>query len=117
TEDFGVPVTVENDANCAVVTEWRMGAGRGCENIVLLTLGTGVGGGLVLNNRLFRGSTGTGAELGHMVLHAGGLTCPCGHRGCFERYASATGLRAKVPNREPKEVFFLSRQDPQLMQV
>lgn len=117
TEDFNVPVTVENDANCAVVTEWRLGAGRGCDNLVLLTLGTGVGGGLVLNGQLFRGSTGTGAEIGHMVLHGGGLPCPCGHRGCFERYVSATALRGKVPGREPKEVFAMAKHEPPLRQV
>lgn len=105
-EDFGVPVSVDNDANCAVFAEWKVGNGRGCRNLVLLTLGTGIGGGLILNDRLYRGSTGTGGELGHFSIHADGKECPCGNRGCFERYCSASALRETVGGKfSAREIF------------
>jgi glucokinase len=89
-ERFGLPVGVENDANAAALAEWRLGAGRGTTNLVMLTLGTGVGGGLVLDDRLYRGW----AELGHVVVQAGGPPCPgnCHGRGHLE--AVATGIAA-----------------------
>jgi len=89
-ERFGLPVGVENDANAAALAEWRLGAGRGATNLVMLTLGTGVGGGLVLDDRLYRGW----AELGHVVVQAGGPPCPgnCHGRGHLE--AVATGIAA-----------------------
>ena len=92
-QDYKVPVAVDNDANCAVFAEWKMGNACEKNNVVLLTLGTGIGGGLILNNQLFRGATGTAGELGHFSIHADGKWCPCGNRGCFERYCSATALR------------------------
>jgi glucokinase len=87
-ERFGLPVGVENDANAAALAEWRLGAGRGTENLVMLTLGTGVGGGLVLDGALFRGW----AELGHVVVVAGGPPCPgtCHGRGHLEAVATGT---------------------------
>lgn len=104
-EDFKVPVSIENDANCAVIAEWKAGNGIGLKNIVLLTLGTGIGGGLVLDGRLYRGSTGTGGELGHYSIHANGMECPCGNRGCFERYCSATSVKTKAGGISPRTVF------------
>ncbi|HUG65388.1 MAG TPA: ROK family protein [Gaiellaceae bacterium] len=83
-ERFGLPVGIENDASAAALAEWRRGAGRGAENLVMLTLGTGVGGGIVLDGRLFRGS----AELGHIVVREGGDECSCGGRGHLEVLAS-----------------------------
>lgn len=85
---FGLPVGVENDANAATLAEWRLGAGRGTTNLVMLTLGTGVGGGLVLDGRLYRGW----AELGHLVLEAGGPPCQghCHGRGHVEALVSGT---------------------------
>lgn len=88
----GLPVRAENDANCAALCEYRLGAGRGAKHMVLLTIGTGIGGGVIWNGRLYHGSTGEGAELGHMITHAGGHSCPCGESGCFEQYASTTAL-------------------------
>ena len=76
----------------AALGETMFGAGRGYENAVMITLGTGVGGGLILNGRLFEGNESKGAELGHMVIEAGGEPCNCGRRGCIEAYASATAL-------------------------
>ena len=87
-ERFGLPVGVENDANAAALAEWKLGAGRGLSSLVLLTLGTGVGGGLVLDDRIYRGW----AEVGHMVLVANGLPCQgsCHGRGHVETYVSGT---------------------------
>ena len=87
-----VPVYVGNDANCAVVGETLAGAARGCDNVVMLTLGTGVGGGIVTEGKLFVGGHGLGAELGHMVLQKDGAPCGCGQNGCTEAYCSVTAL-------------------------
>ena len=87
-----VPVYVGNDANCAVVGETLAGAAKGCENVVMLTLGTGVGGGVITDGHLFVGGHGLGAELGHMVLQMEGAPCGCGLNGCIEAYCSVTSL-------------------------
>ncbi|MEA4912350.1 MAG: ROK family protein [Oscillospiraceae bacterium] len=86
------PVFVGNDANCAVIGETLAGAARGLENVVLITLGTGVGGGVVIDGKMFCGGDGMGTELGHTPLILGGEACTCGLRGCFEAYASVTAL-------------------------
>jgi glucokinase len=93
-ERFGLPVWVDNDANAAVVAEHRHGAGRGTHNVVLLTLGTGIGGGLVLDDRVYRGSFGAGAELGHMPVDVDGPRCfgACPGRGCLEALVSGSAL-------------------------
>ncbi len=87
-ERHGLPVAIDNDANAAAVAEWRAGAARGAEHVVMLTLGTGVGGGLILDGRPYRGATGGGAELGHVVVEYDGPPCPCGGRGHLESFAS-----------------------------
>ena len=89
---FELPVGIDNDGNAAAIGEWRLGAGRGASNIVLLTLGTGIGGGLVVDGRPFRGSIGAGAELGHMVLDYGGDRCggSCTGHGHFEAFAAGS---------------------------
>jgi len=110
--DFGVTTTVENDANCAAYSEWKMGRGRGHDNLVLLTLGTGIGGGFILNGNLYRGSTGTGGELGHLSIYANGVPCPCGNRGCFERYCSASSLMKSLPEYSAKEIFSRAAEQP-----
>lgn len=90
---LGISVTVENDANIAAWGEYRAGAGRQAgESMVMLTVGTGVGGGLVVDDRLVRGSGGLGAEFGHMVVLEGGPLCTCGNRGCLEALASGTAI-------------------------
>jgi glucokinase len=83
-----LPVGIDNDANAAAIAEWAVGAGRGTTDMVMLTLGTGVGGGLILGGRPFRGWFGAGAEIGHMVIVHGGLRCRCGGYGHLESYAS-----------------------------
>lgn len=91
--ELDVPVFLGNDADCAAVGEFFFGAGRGTRNFVTVTLGTGIGGGLILNGRLYTG-LGAAGEVGHMVVQYGGAPCNCGRLGCWERYASATGLIA-----------------------
>ncbi len=87
-ERLGLPVVIENDANAAAIAEWRVGAGRGTTDMLMLTLGTGVGGGLILGGRPYRGAIGAGAELGHVVLVHDGAPCSCGGRGHLEAYVS-----------------------------
>lgn len=87
-ERHGLPVGIDNDANAATIGEWRAGAAKGARNVVMLTLGTGVGGGLILEGRPFRGTTGVGAELGHIVIGLDGPPCGCGGHGHLESYAA-----------------------------
>lgn len=91
---------VLNDANAAALGECFLGAGRGCRDVLMVTLGTGVGGGLVLGGKLYGGSRGLAGELGHFTLYQDGVPCSCGKRGCYESYAATTALvrRAGVEN-------------------
>ncbi|HIW72772.1 MAG TPA: ROK family protein [Firmicutes bacterium] len=91
---LGRPIRVENDANAAAYGEYLAGAAAQADirNFVAITLGTGVGGGVILGGRIYSGSNHAGGELGHMVIQAGGRPCTCGRKGCWEAYASATGL-------------------------
>ena len=89
---FGVPVRVGNDATCAGWGERSIGAARGSDHVLLVTLGTGIGGGLVSHGTLVQGANGFAGEIGHMVVDPTGPPCPCGKRGCWERYASGSGL-------------------------
>ena len=86
------PVRLTNDANAASLGEAKFGAGRSYESIIMLTLGTGVGGGIIINGKLYEGNQGKGAELGHSVIVVDGEQCTCGRKGCLETYASATAL-------------------------
>ena len=86
-----LPVNMENDANAAALGEYEIN-GKGAKSFVFITLGTGVGGGVVLDGKIFRGFNGVGAELGHTVMVAGGEDCSCGRKGCWEAYASVTAL-------------------------
>jgi glucokinase len=87
-ERHGLPVAIDNDGNAATIGEWRAGAARGAQNVVMLTLGTGIGGGLILDGRPYRGATGRGAELGHIVVEFDGPPCGCGGRGHLEAVAA-----------------------------
>lgn len=91
-ERLGLPVTVDNDATCALVAEWRHGVAKGTKDVVLVTLGTGIGGGVVAGGKLQRGANGFTSEPGHMVIDPNGPPCVCGRKGCWERYASGSGL-------------------------
>jgi glucokinase len=89
---IGQPVTVENDANAAAWAEYRFGAAQDARVVVCVTLGTGIGGGLVVSGVLYRGAYGVGTEYGHMTVVPEGRRCACGNRGCWEMYASGTAL-------------------------
>jgi glucokinase len=89
---LGLPVVVENDANAAAWGEFQYGAGHDVDDLLLVTVGTGVGGGFVMDGSLYRGAFGVGAEIGHMRVVPGGILCGCGNRGCFEMYASGSAL-------------------------
>ena len=91
-ERWGVPVALENDANCAALAEAAYGAARGAGSVLLVAVGTGIGGALLLDGRLVRGHTGAAGEFGHMPVVPDGLPCPCGLRGCWEQYASGRAL-------------------------
>lgn len=88
----GLPVTVDNDANCAAVAEAEVGAAVGRQEVLLVTLGTGIGGGIITGGRVLRGARGFAGEPGHMIVQRNGVPCPCGQRGCWECYASGRGL-------------------------
>mgnify|MGYP006275469025 CR=1 FL=1 len=88
----GLPVVIENDGNAAAWGEFRFGAGQGQRDVVLVTVGTGIGGGIVLDGSLFRGAHGAGGEIGHISHVADGVQCGCGRRGCWEQYASGNAL-------------------------
>lgn len=91
-EDIDKPVFVENDANAAAYGEFVAGAAKGANNAVCITLGTGVGGGIIIDGKIYAGSNFAGAEIGHTVISVDGPQCTCGRKGCFEVFSSATGL-------------------------
>ena len=91
-KEWDVPVFLGNDANCAAVGEYWAGAAKGCDPAVMVTLGTGIGGGMVCSGKLFTGFANSGMEIGHMIIQPNGILCGCGGRGCWERYGSATAL-------------------------
>ena len=115
----GIPTFVENDVNAAALGEAHFGAAKGESDFICLTLGTGVGGAIFLNNKLYKGSASAAGEIGHMVIHAGGRQCTCGGEGCFECYASANAL-IKAVNKisdEPLDAFQIFQKEKSLMYV
>lgn len=112
----GRPVEVENDANCAALAEAKFGAARGLGRVVCITLGTGLGGGIIWDGKLLSGGThGGAAELGHMILHPNGARCACGRLGCAEQYVSGTALVRHIKEAglsvTPPELFELAKTD------
>lgn len=95
-EALDLPAVLENDAHCATYGEWWQGAGRGVERLVGVTLGTGIGGGMVLKGRPIRGASGSAGELGHMTIDFTGRRCACGNYGCLEAYASGPNIAARA---------------------
>lgn len=91
---LGAPVTLENDANAAALGEKWIGAGKGVDDLVLLTLGTGIGGGIISEGRILHGAVGMAGEIGHITVYPSGNPCGCGSFGCLEKYASATAVEA-----------------------
>lgn len=106
---LGVPVAVEDDANAAALAEWQDGAGQGYSDLMVMMAGTGVGCGLILNGRLFRGSGGWAGELGHQVMLPGGEECPCGHRGCLQTVASGRAIERSALRRNLPDAAALGR--------
>lgn len=105
-----IPVQIANDADCAALGEAVAGAGKDCQDVIMITLGTGVGGGIILDGEIFSGKGIGGSELGHMVIVEDGERCTCGRRGCLEAYASATALRRDAKRKtgkamEPEDIF------------
>ncbi len=93
---FGFPVFIDNDANCAALGELLFGRGKKLKNFVMVTLGTGVGGGLILNGKLFRGESGGAGEIGHITIDYSGPYCKCGRRGCIEAYAGNNYIKQRT---------------------
>ena len=91
-EALGVPVRLDNDANAAALAEWRFGAGQGTRHLIYLTMSTGLGAGLILDGRLYRGASDQAGEVGHMPVVPGGRRCNCGQRGCLEAYTGGAAL-------------------------
>ncbi|MEJ7617509.1 MAG: ROK family protein [Pyrinomonadaceae bacterium] len=101
-QELSLPVIIENDANAAAVGEMWQGAARNQRTIICLTLGTGVGGGIILDGELWRGADGTAGEIGHLIVEPVGYPCPCGGRGCLEVYGSATAIVRMAREMRPR---------------
>lgn len=120
---FSLPAVLENDVNCAALGEKWLGAGRGENDFICITIGTGIGGGVVLNNEILRGDTCVAAEFGHIQIVKDGIQCLCGKKGCYERYASATALmrmakEATGKDMNGKEIFDLEKSgDPTMKKI
>jgi len=95
-EALGLPATLDNDANCAIFGEWWRGAARGAKHVVGLTIGTGIGGGIVLDGEIYHGASDIAGELGHMTIDSTGRRCKCGNYGCLEAYASGPAIAARA---------------------
>jgi len=91
-KEFGVRARMDNDANAAALGEYRFGAGQGCDHLLHINVGTGIGGGIVLHGEVYQGATGMAGEIGHMVVQPGGPLCTCGRRGCLEALASGPAI-------------------------
>lgn len=101
TKQFELPVQVVNDANCVALGEKWLGNAKGCHHAIVITIGTGVGGGIIVNDQILLGSLGFAGELGHFSIHQDGVPCTCGNQGCYEQYASMTALVKKVKAKLP----------------
>lgn len=120
-ERLNKKVKIENDANAAALGEYLAGSAKGAKNAVAITLGTGVGGGIIIDGKIYSGSNYAGAELGHMVIVKGGKECACGRHGCWEAYASATGLinltKEKILTEKPDFSYMLKLCDDDIINV
>jgi len=111
-KEFALPVVVENDANAAAFGEQWVGAGKGANSLICLTLGTGVGGGIILDGKVWHGEDGMAAEVGHTTVNPDGPQCQCGNTGCLEVYASATGIVREARRRLKREDSLLQKNFP-----
>lgn len=122
--EFGLPIAVDNDANCSAYAEYTYGAASGSRHALVLTLGTGIGSGIIIDGRLFHGAHYTGAELGHISINSRGPSCGCGNRGCLELYASAGAILRRAarladfyPQSALARIDFSTREDSSLAGV
>lgn len=120
-ERLNTKVKIENDANAAALGEYLAGSAKGAKNAIAITLGTGVGGGIIIDGKIYSGSNYAGAELGHMVIVKDGKDCACGRHGCWEAYASATGLinltKEKILTEKPEFSYMLKLCDDDISNV
>lgn len=112
-----LPIYVANDASCATIAEYQIADGRLFSNYALVTFGTGIGSGIIINGLLYNGTTGAAGEIGHMVIDKEGIPCKCGRRGCFEKYASITALKRMTELDDIKEIFYLSERNEIVQRV
>ena len=112
-----LPIYVSNDANCAAIAEYQVADGKLFSNYALVTFGTGIGAGIIVNGALYNGTTGAAGEIGHMVIEKEGIPCKCGRRGCYEKYASVTALKRMTKLTDIKEVFYLSERNEVIQRV
>ena len=119
--ETGIPTAVENDVNSAAIGEAIFGAAKGNDSFICLTYGTGIGGAIYLDNKLFTGASFSAGEFGHMVIHAGGKNCTCGGKGCYEAYASAGALVRNVSEKTGRKMngreIFESFDDPEIRNI
>ena len=112
-----LPIYVSNDANCATIAEYEIADGKLFSNYAMVTFGSGIGSGIIINGFLYSGSTGAAGEIGHMVIEKDGIPCKCGRRGCFERYASVSALKRMTKLNDLKEVFYLSERNSIIQKI
>lgn len=112
-----LPIYVSNDANCAAIAEYQIVDGKLLSNYALVTFGTGIGAGIIINGLLYNGTTGAAGEIGHMIIEKDGIPCKCGRRGCYEKYASVTALKRMTKLDDIKEVFYLSERNEIIQKV
>ncbi|MBQ9280538.1 MAG: ROK family protein [Clostridia bacterium] len=115
--DTELPIYLSNDARCATIAEYRLTDNHKYSNYALVTIGTGIGSGLIINGKLFSGTSGSAGEIGHTVIDKDGVPCKCGRRGCFEQYASTTALKRMTGLDSVKEIFYLSEKNDVIKRV
>ena len=112
-----LPIYLSNDARCATIAEYQLPENKKHLNYALVTIGTGIGSGLIINGKLFSGTSGSAGEIGHMVIDKGGLQCNCGRRGCFERYASTAALKRMTGLDSLQEIFYLVEKNDVIKEI
>ncbi len=112
-----LPISVSNDANCATIAEYEVVDKKFFSNYALVTFGTGIGAGIIINGFLYNGTTGAAGEIGHMVIDKEGIPCKCGRRGCYEKYASISALKRMTELDNIKEIFYLSERNENIQRI
>lgn len=115
--DTNSPIFLSNDANCAAIAEYEIVDRKFYSNYAFVTIGTGIGSGIILNGELFNGASSSAGELGHIVIEKDGMPCKCGRRGCFEQYASVSALKRMTGLNSLKEIFYLSERNENIQRV